>query len=60
MLLAFIAAGIMAAAEMLSNAVTNEFSDTAALLDGGDCGNDGDGDGTGGDDGPGGGGGNTC
>ena len=43
MLLAFIAAGIIAAAEMLSNAVTNEFSDTAILLDGGgdNCGNDG-------------------
>ncbi len=43
MLLAFIAAGIIAAAEMLSNAVTNEFSDTAILLDGGggNCGNNG-------------------
>ncbi len=44
MLLALIAAGIIAAAEMLSNAVTNEFSDTAILLDGGggdNCGNDG-------------------
>ncbi len=62
MLLAFIAVGIMAGAEMLSNAVTNEFSDTAALLDGaGDgCGNDGGGDGTGGDGGSGQGGGNTC
>ena len=38
MLLAFIAAGIIAAAEMLSNAVTNEFSDTAILLDGGGSG----------------------
>ncbi len=62
MLLAFIAAGIIAAAEMLSNAVTNEFSDTAVLLDGADggCGNGGGGDGTGGDDGSGQGGGNTC
>ncbi len=62
MLLAMIAAGIMAAAEMLSNAVTNEFSDTAILLDGGGggCGNDGGGDGTGGADGSGQGGGNTC
>ena len=63
MLLAMIAAGIIAAAEMLSNAVTNEFSDTAVLLDGenGDgCGNDGGGDGIGGDDGSGQGGGNTC
>ena len=33
MLLAFIAAGIMTAAEMLSNAVSNEMEDTAALLD---------------------------
>ena len=33
MLLAFIAAGIMMAAEMLSNAVSNELEDTAALLD---------------------------
>ncbi len=60
MLLAMIAAGLMAAAEMLSNAVTNEFSETAVLLDGGGCGNDGGGDGTGGDDGSGQGGGNTC
>ena len=60
MLLAMIAAGIMTAAEMLSNAVTNEFSDTAALLNDGGCGNDGGGDGTGGDDGSGQGGGNTC
>ena len=60
MLLAMIAASIMTAAEMLSNAVTNEFSDTAALLDGGGCDNDGGGDGTGGDDGSGQGGGNTC
>ncbi len=62
MLLAMIAAGIMTAAEMLSNAVTNEFSDTAVLLDdsGSGCGNDGDGDGTGGDGGSGQGGGNTC
>ena len=55
MLLAMIAAGIMAAAEMLSNAVTNEFSDTAILLDGGggnNCGNDGGGAGAGS--------GNTC
>ncbi len=63
MLLAMIAAGIIAAAETLSNAVTNELSDTAVLLDGagGDgCDNDGGGDGTGGDDGSGQGGGNTC
>ncbi len=65
MLLAFVAAGIIMGAEMLSNAVTNEFSDTAILLDGagdgGDgCGNSGGGDGTGGDGGTGEGGDNTC
>ncbi len=60
MLLAMIAAGIIAAAEMLSNAVTNELSETAILLDGDGCDNDGSGDGTGGDDGSGQGGGNTC
>ncbi len=64
MLLAMIAAGIIAAAEMLSNAVTNEFSDTAALLDGAGAGdgggNDGGGNGSGGDGGSGQGGGNTC
>ena len=38
MLLAMIAAGIIAAAEMLSNGVTNEFSDTAGLFDGADGG----------------------
>ena len=65
LLLAFIAAGIIMGAEMLSNAVSNEMKDTAALfgdeLFGGDgCGNSGGGDGTGGDDGTGQGGGNTC
>ena len=60
MLLAFIAVGNIAAADLLSNAVINEFSDTAALLDGGGCSNDGGGDGTGGDGGSGQGGGNTC
>ena len=62
MLLAFIAVGNIAAADLLSNAVTNEFSDTAALLDGaGDGGgNDGGGNGSGGDGGSGQGGGNTC
>ena len=59
LLLAFVAAGIIGAAEMLSNAVTNELSDTAALLDGDGCGNDGGGDGTGGG-GTGQGGDNTC
>ncbi len=58
MLLAFIAAGIVMAADSLSNAVSNEMNDTAALFgDGGggggdnNCGNDGGG---------GSGGGNTC
>ncbi len=63
MLLAMIAGGIVMAADMLSNAVSNQLSDTAVLFDGdgGDgCGNDGGGDGTGGDDGSGQGGGNTC
>ena len=60
MLLAMIAAGIIAAADLLSNAVMNEFSETVVLLDGDGCSNDGGGDGTGGDDGSGQGGGNTC
>jgi len=64
LLLAFVAAGIIAAADSLSNAVSNEFVETAFVLDGdggGDgCGNDGGGDGTGGDDGSGQGGDNTC
>ena len=60
MLLAFIAAGIIVAAEMLSNAVSNEMEDTAALFDDDGCGNDGGGDGTGGAGGSGQGGGNTC
>ncbi len=66
LLLAFVAAGIIAAADSLSNAVSNEFVETAFMLDdggggGGDgCGNDGGGDGTGGDDGSGQGGDNTC
>ncbi len=63
MLLAFIGGGIIAAADGLSNAVSNQLSDTAVLLDGdggGDCGNDGGGDGTGGDGGSGQGGTNTC
>jgi Flp pilus assembly pilin Flp len=63
LLLAFIAAGIIAAADTLSNSVMDQFSETAGLFDGaaGDgCGNDGGGDGTGGDDGSGQGGDNTC
>ncbi len=34
LLLAFIAAGIMTAAELLSNAVQNEMCETAGLIDG--------------------------
>ena len=70
MLLAFVGASIIAAADSLSNAVSNEFLETAFVLDGdgggggdggGDgCGNDGGGDGTGGDGGSGQGGDNTC
>ncbi len=61
MLLAFIAAGILMGADMLSNAVSNEMEDTAALFDEDTCGNDGGGDGTGGGGGGAGqGGGNTC
>ncbi len=60
LLLAFIGTGIIAAADLLSNAVSNEMTDTAALFDDGACGNDGGGDGTGGDGGSGQGGGNTC
>jgi Flp pilus assembly pilin Flp len=60
MLLAMIAGGIVIAAEFLSNAVSNEMTDSAALFDDDGCGNDGDGDGTGGGDGSGQGGGNTC
>ncbi len=59
MLLAMIAADIMTAAEMLSNAVTNEFSDTAILLDGG-SGGEGGGDNCGNSGGSGQGSGNTC
>ena len=33
LLLAFIAAGIIAAAELLSNAVTNEMQDSACLIE---------------------------
>ena len=37
LLLAFIAAGIIVAAEVLSNAVKNEMTDTAACLENGAC-----------------------
>ena len=62
LLLAFVGASIIAAADSLSNAVSNEFLETTFVLDGGGdgCGNDGGGDGTGGDDGSGQGGSNTC
>ncbi len=60
MLLAMIGGGSIMGADMLSNAVTNQFSDTAILLDGDGCSNSGGGDGTGGDGGSGQGGGNTC
>ena len=58
LLLAFVAAGIIVAADSLSNAVSNEMTETAELIDG--CGNSGGGDGTGGAGGSGQGGGNTC
>jgi len=60
LLLAFVATGIMVGAEMLSNAVSNEMADAAALLDGDGCSNSGSGDGTGGEGGDGQGGDNTC
>ena len=60
LLLAFVAAGIIFAAEELSNAVENEMTETAALFDDDTCGNDGSGDGTGGAGGTGQGGSNTC
>ena len=58
LLLAFVAAGIIIAADQLSNAVSNEMVETAELLDG--CSNGGGGDGTGGAGGSGQGGANTC
>jgi Flp pilus assembly pilin Flp len=60
MLLAMIAGGIVMGADMLSNAVSNEMTDSAALFDDNGCDNGGGGDGTGGDGGSGQGGGNTC
>lgn len=62
MLLAMIAGGIVMAANMLTNAIVNQYSETAILLgsDGGGCANSGGGNGTGGDGGSGQGGGNTC
>ena len=60
LLLAFVAAGIIVSADSLSNAVSNEMEETAALFDEDTCGNDGSGDGTGGDGGSGQGGDNTC
>ena len=60
LLLSFVAAGIIIGAEALSNAIENEMTDTAALLEEDSCGNDGGGDGTGGTGGTGEGGANTC
>ena len=60
MLLAMIAGGIILGADLLSDAVSKEMTDTAALFDQDACGNDGDGNGTGGDGDTGEGGGNTC
>ena len=37
LLLAFVAAGIITAAELLSNAVTNEMEDTATCIETGTC-----------------------
>ena len=59
LLLAFVAAGIIVAADSLSNAVSNEMEDAVALFDEDTCGNDGGGNGTGGG-GAGQGGANTC
>ena len=60
LLLAFVAAGIIMGAEVLSDAVYNELIDAAALFGDDGCGNDGSGDGTGGDGDTGQGGENTC
>ncbi len=59
-LLAMITGGIIMGAEMLSAAVSNEMTDTAALFDEDTCGNDGGGSGIGGDGDTGQGGDNTC
>ena len=58
LLLAFVAAGIIVSADLLSQAVSTQMTEAAALLDG--CENGGGGDGTGGDAGSGQGGSNTC
>ena len=58
LLLAFVASGIIVSADSLSNAVSNEMTETADLIDG--CGNNGGGNGTGGTGGSGQGGSNTC
>ena len=60
LLLSFVAAGVIIAAEALSDAIENEMTDTAALFDEDPCGNDGGGDGTGGTGDTGQGGDNTC
>ncbi len=59
LLLAFIASGIIVAADQLSNAVENEMTQTAGLFDD-TCDNVGSGDGTGGAGDTGQGGQNTC
>ena len=58
LLLAFVASGVIVSADSLSNAVSNEMTETADLIDG--CGNNGGGNGTGGTGGSGQGGSNTC
>ena len=59
LLLAFIGASIIAAADSLSNAVSNEFLETVVVLDGDGGGGGGDNN-CGNDGGGGSGGGNTC
>ena len=58
LLLSFVAAGVIIAADQLSQAVSNEMTEATELLEG--CSNGGGGDGTGGDGGSGQGGTNTC
>ncbi len=60
MLLAFIAAGIVMATDMLSNAVSNQMNDTAALFDGDGSGGEGGAANCGSSGGEGAGSGNTC
>ncbi len=60
MLLAFIAAGIVMATDMLSKAVSNQMNDTAALFDGDGSGGEGGAANCGDSGGEGAGSGNTC